>query len=291
MDNYFKLNNCNEEELHLLIRCCAIVDRFQGAWQTMHPGVCVPDLEMLRWNAGFNKIGPTDEKPESRDEQIARGALELLHDAQEYINSFSLTNTTVKNYHRRLLQHSPRDAEHRGTFRTNLDMDMQELLEITRDLLQSPNRHSLVIIAFFRAAFIKVMPFMAANAQLANIISYLLLLQNGYVFVSQFPLIAAMDNPPEKYSRHAICLLPETLALLIQSGDMPKGQTRKIASYLNPRRKNVLEYIRNYAPVKISDIMTHFPNESRNTIKKDLLFLRESDLITVNGEGRGMVYS
>ncbi len=264
---------------------CGQIERFRGNWDILHPSGLVPDTDVLHKNAGW---APGMDS-ENRDAQIARGALELLQNLQAHPETFAMTNATLKQHHQQLLKYSQRDAEHRGRYRTSLDENMQELFKTTKGLLQSPDRHILITIAFFRATFIKIMPFMAANAQLVNIMSYLLLLQNGYAFVSQFPLIAALSDPPETASKNPICLLPEMLAELTRiykhTGKIPTNSI-----YINPRRQSLIICIRDYAPLKISDIMTHFPNDSRNTIKKDLLFLRENSLIGITGKGRGMVY-
>lgn len=59
---------------------------------------------------------------------------------------------------------------------------------------------------------------------------------------------------------------------------------------INQRQYHIVKFIEENQPVKLSDIVTHLHKESVNTIKKDLLRLRELGYITTEGVLKGTVY-
>lgn len=59
---------------------------------------------------------------------------------------------------------------------------------------------------------------------------------------------------------------------------------------LNTRQLRILNYIDKNQPVKIADIVAHLHKESKNTIKKDLLLLRERGYIVADGVLKGTLY-
>ncbi|MDZ7796414.1 MAG: hypothetical protein U5N56_04940 [Candidatus Marinimicrobia bacterium] len=139
------------------------------------------------------------------------------------------------------------------------------------------------------------MPFISGNVLLANILSYFLLFRNGYPFVVQLPLINILNDPPKNISSDLLVMLPEAISGLLETYQhawpaMQDIQSAELSPYLNPRRRELLYCVIKYAPLKISDIMQHLPEQNRNTIKKDLLFLRENKMIGARGDGRGTVY-
>ncbi|MEA2077094.1 MAG: hypothetical protein U9O95_03655 [Candidatus Marinimicrobia bacterium] len=290
MDIYFNLKQFSPDSILSCIAACGRVDR---AYQKPHD-ILTPDPVLLKQNAG---ITPGAD-PDGRNAQISQGAFECLEFLHKNTRHFSLSNTSVKDLHKRMLKHSPRDSEHRGAYRSDLDKTMQELYDSTRDALSRKDRHPLFTVALFRLNFIDLMPFITGNAQLANILSYVLLKDHGYPIVTQLLLIAKLNDPPKNISKDILTQLPDTLSHLLSKASKIKYMSSPAASpalplsrsYLNPRRQKLLQHITRNAPLKISDIMTFFIDESRNTIKKDLLFLREKELILAKGEGRGMVY-
>ena len=88
-------------------------------------------------------------------------------------------------------------------------------------------------------------------------------------------------------------MLPDALSKLLNDIDQNKlaqSSTLNSQPYLNSRRQSLLKCIDKNSPLKISDIMAFFPDQSRNTIKKDLIFLKEKKLILSIGKGRGVTY-
>jgi hypothetical protein len=284
MDIYFDLKKFASESIHACIAACGKVDRLIEKFND----VDLPDENILKLNAGISG----DTQPESRDAMIAKGTFEWLRDILQDPASFSLSNTSVKTLHRKIFKYSSRDDGTRGHYRTDLNDELNELFDQTKKALLSDDHHPLFVISLFRVSFINMMPFVTGNAQMANILSYVLLINSGYPFVSQLPLIASLKNTAGNVSREALPLLARNLFSLLSSHrpNAPDLEPPNSQTYLNSRRQNLLNCISKNAPLKISDIMGFFPGINRNTLKKDLLFLRAGKFISARGEGRGMVY-
>lgn len=283
------LNLKSHKPEHILtcISYCGKIDRLYKIFA----GASGPDNKILEINAGMSP----ELEPGSRNDMISKGVLEWLREFHDNPASFSLSNTYVKSLHRKLFKYSRRDDGTRGHYRADLDAEMKELFEATKEELASEERHPLFTISLFRVSFINIMPFITGNTLSANLIAYALLYLQGYAFVSQLPLLPSLNDADSAISKDTLSILPKTLfKLLITAPRLThpadSGQPTP-EKYLNPRRKSLLGHIQQHAPLKISDIMTAFSNESRNTVKKDLIYLRENNLIVANGRGRGMYYS
>ncbi len=284
MDIYFDLKSFSSESIHACIAAGGKVDRLLYKFN----GNSFPSENILKFNAGASD----NIDPRSRDAMIANGTLEWLQDFHESPTAFILSNTAVKALHRKIFKYSSRDDGARGRYRTDLDDDLKDLFDEIKKALRSDDYQPLFVISLFRLFFIDMMPFITGNAQTANILSYVLLFNAGYTIVSQLPLIASLNNTNGVASHDPLPLLARTLYSLMSSHlpNTPTLRTSQSYVYINPRRQSLINCISKNAPLKISDIMTFFPTESRNTVKKDLLFLRENGLVLSNGEGRGMVY-
>ncbi len=285
MDTTLNIKSFSAKSIHACVAACGQVDRAcQSNSQTLPP-----NLSVLKENAGLI----TRLEAGSRDAMIAKGAYEWLQELHATDKPFSLSNTSVKALHRKLFKHSPRDEGTRGNYRTDLDAEMKSLFEKTKDALDRQDRHTLFVISLFRVAFIDLMPFITGNAQCANLLAYALLINNNYPIVSQLPLVPSLNNPNSDFSQDPLVVLPDALSKLLNDIDQKKlaqPSTLNSRPYLNSRRQSLLKRIDKNSPLKISDIMVFFPDQSRNTIKKDLLFLRKGKFIVAQGQGRGMIY-
>ena len=285
MDTTLNIKSFSAESIHDCVAACGRVNRaYQSDDQSLPP-----NLLILKENAGLIPVP----EPGSRDAMIAKGAYEWLQEFHAGDKPFSLSNTSIKSLHRKLFKYSPRDEGTRGNYRTDLDDKMKLLFEETKDALDRQDRHTLFVISLFRVAFIDLMPFITGNAQCANLLAYALLINNNYPIASQLPLVPSLNNPDSEFSQDPLVILPDVLSKLLKDIDQKKlaqSSTLNSRLYLNPRRQSLLKCIDKNSPLKISDIMTFFPNQNRNTIKKDLIFLKEKTLILSIGEGRGTTY-
>ena len=286
MDINLLIKQLGAESIHAFMKA---LDRLSPFVYGVTSETGEPDRTIIKANAGFHP----DIAPGSRDEMIAKGCFEWLNSLSQNDNGFLLSNKRVKELHRKIFIYSERDQGTCGNYRAPLDEKMEAIYETTNEQLKQDDRHPLFTISLFRTAFLEAMPFVTGNGLIANLISYALLLDHGYGFVINLPLVASLNNASSSPAKNQLTIIPEELSRLIEDRfiiNRPSSLQKNNVAYLNPRQTVLLEIIRQYAPVKISDIMNHMPDENRNTIKKDLVLLKQFSLVITKGEGRGVLY-
>lgn len=169
--------------------------------------------------------GLTMEKFADRDEQEVKGYFELLQNVFDAWEALNLNESTIKHLHQELLKYVQKDTLHRGNYKNKenqvkmvdpqgRDMgilfnttkayltpkEMNELVDWTKDVLKEKKYHSLLIIGNFIVEFLNIHPFEDGNGRLSRILTNLLLLKGGYLYmpyVSHEKLIE--DNKPDYY--------------------------------------------------------------------------------------------
>jgi Fic family protein len=161
----------------------------------------------------------------TRDEQEVGGYLEVLQTVFEHWNSIPFSESSILHLHQQMLQHSQKDARHKGTYKFGsnrveardetgqlvgiifdptpphlVSKEMQELVAWTKQELEDDNFPTLLIIANFIFEFLAIHPFQDGNGRMSRILTNLLLLQSGYEFcpfVSHEKIIE--DNKADYY--------------------------------------------------------------------------------------------
>lgn len=143
-----------------------------------------------------------------RDKQEVKGYYELLENVFNSWKHIPFTESTIKSFHQELLKYVGKDTSHRGEYKKSenrVEMfdrngkslgvmfettpayltpkQMQELAEWTQVALKDGERHRLVVIANFIVEFLAIHPFQDGNGRLARILTNLLMLKSGYVYV------------------------------------------------------------------------------------------------------------
>lgn len=176
------------------------------------------DVEKLMRGLAMTKFA-------DRDKQEVRGYYELLENVFDSWKHIPFTESTIKHLHKELLKYAEKDERHRGEYKKTenaVEMydetgksvgvvfattpayltpkRMQELVDWTRDALARAEIHPLLIIASFVVEFLAIHPFQDGNGRLARVLSNLLMLRTGYVYVpyaSHEKLVE--DNKAEYY--------------------------------------------------------------------------------------------
>ena len=176
------------------------------------------DIEKLMRGISIQKF--TD-----RDKQEVKGYFELLRTVFDAWKSIRLNESTIKHLHQEMLKFVEKDKLHRGQYKkkenkvhmvdaagksvgTLFDTtpayltgkEMQELVEWTTEALKNKTAHPLLIIGNFIVELLKIHPFEDGNGRISRILTNLLLLQEGYLFVpyvSHEKLVE--DNKPDYY--------------------------------------------------------------------------------------------
>ena len=160
-----------------------------------------------------------------RDKQEVKGYYELLENVFNSWKSLKFNEGTIKHFHKELLKHVEKDELHRGEYKkieNKVEMinaagesigvlfdttpayltpkEMQELVEWTGRTLAEKKHHPLLIVGNFLVEFLQVHPFQDGNGRLSRVLTNLLLLKEGYLYmpyVSHEKLVE--DNKPEYY--------------------------------------------------------------------------------------------
>jgi len=176
------------------------------------------DIEKLMRGIDIQKF--TD-----RDKQEAKGYFELLENIFNSWKSLKFSESAIKHFHRELLKDVKKDEPHRGEYKkieNKVEMidaagksvgtlfdttpayltpkEMQESVEWTQKMLVEKKYHPLLIVGNFLVEFLQIHPFQDGNGRLSRVLTNLLLLKEGYLYmpyISHEKLIE--DNKPDYY--------------------------------------------------------------------------------------------
>ncbi len=160
-----------------------------------------------------------------RDKQEVRGYFELLENIFNSWKTLKFSESAIKHFHKELLKYAKKDETHRGDYKKEenrvLMVDaagksvgvlfdttpayltpkgMRELVEWTERALAEKRYHPLFIVGNFLVEFLRIHPFQDGNGRLSRILTNLLLLKEGYLYmpyISHEKLIE--DNKPDYY--------------------------------------------------------------------------------------------
>ncbi|HHJ50731.1 MAG TPA: DeoR family transcriptional regulator, partial [Phaeodactylibacter sp.] len=82
----------------------------------------------------------------------------------------------------------------------------------------------------------------------------------------------------------------ERLHILIQKLDAKYDLFKSKGGYLNPRQKELIAYLKEHQPLKLSDMAGAFKEVSIHTLKKDLQYMVKEQMVRRLGRGKGSVY-
>ncbi|KGE84822.1 Fic family protein [Phaeodactylibacter xiamenensis] len=190
---------------------------------------------------------------------------------------------------------------------SKVDLEMDAIIEWTNKNLESKEYHPLIVISTFTYEFLSIHPYQDGNGRLSRLLTTLLLLRNGYDFMNY----ASMETEIEKRKKEYYGVLMDGqkdrytnkenisnwiiyfLKMLHEAIDILESRFADIKnskSYLSHRQAKIMEFIKNNEPVKISDISKHMIEESIHTIRKDIVYLKNENLLRQVGKGRSTIY-
>lgn len=270
-------------------------------------------------------------KFDSRDEQEVAGYAETMEMAFHVFDDIKITENHLKQLHRDLLRYSKKDERHRGEYKklsnnvVAFDADgkmlgvvfetaspfdtphrMSELLAWLNDERELRRLHPLLIVAVFTVTFLEIHPFQDGNGRLSRILTTLLLLQAGYVYVPYSSLESVIEHSKEAY----YLALRQTQQSL--RSDRPnwqpwllffmralQQQKRRLAAKLEREKGalaslpelavNILDYVRDHGRVTTRD-MVREKGASPNTLKTTFSSLVNKGLLVRHGGGRSIWY-
>lgn len=160
----------------------------------------------------------------SRDEQEVAGYAEAMDIIFQAYEDMSITENHIRQLHQTLLRHSTKDERHRGDYKklnnhvvaidehgkeigvvfetaTPFDTprEMEELVRWVNKAIAENSLHPLLVVAVFIVVFLAIHPFQDGNGRLSRILTTLLLLRAGYVYVPYASLESVVEDNKDLY--------------------------------------------------------------------------------------------
>lgn len=275
-----------------------------------------------------------------RDKQEVKGYFELLENVFDSCLSakasasaerfLKLGENTIKYFHKELLKYVRKDELHRGEYKkteNKVEMidaagksvgvlfdttpayltpkEMQELVEWTQESLAEKKYHPLLIIGNFLVEFLQIHPFQDGNGRLSRVLTNLLLLKEGYLYmpyISHEKLVE--DNKPDYYmalrkSQKTFKTNHEDIrpwldfffTIFLKQSKMAVGLLSKesIEKLLSVKQLVVWEYLQKVDETTTGEIVKK-ANVARPTVKQSLNKLLRLRKIERIGLGRSTRY-
>ena len=274
--------------------------------------------------------GISIQKFTNRDEQEVQGYYELLLNVFDSWEEQGFNESLIKHFHKELLKYVEKDTLHRGDYKkqeNKVEMidtqgksigtlfdttpayltpkEMTEIVEWTKQALTEKKYHPLIVIGNFTVEFLNIHPFQDGNGRLSRVLTNLLLLQQGYLYmpyVSHEKLIE--DNKPDYYlalrkSQKTFKTEKEDLSywldffltILLKQSQMANGllTAENIETLLSPKQLAVWEYLQTVEEATPNEIAEK-ADVARPTVNQVLNKLLELKKVERLGEGAAIRY-
>lgn len=185
--------------------------------------------------------------------------------------------------------------------------EMQELVEWANEQLEQKSIHQLIVIGSFIYDFLSIHPFQDGNGRLSRLLTTLCLLQNDYTFIQYISFENHIEQNKKTYyevlmtgqknrgteQEHIdkwLIFFLESLKTLTEKLEQKYDVFKSKGGYLNDRQRLIKDFIKDSQPIKVSDLAKQFPEIGLSTLKKDLQYLRDEQVLTMIGKGKGTIY-
>ncbi|MBU0462756.1 MAG: Fic family protein, partial [Proteobacteria bacterium] len=240
------------------------------------------------------------------------------------------TENYIRQLHKMLLQYSSKDSRHRGEYKKmpnhveafdhegkslgvifetsspfNTPKDMEELLEWTNRQLKEKELHPLLSISIFTVHFLAIHPFQDGNGRLSRILTTLLLLKEGYLYVPYSSLESVIEKNKDNYylalRRSQTTFKSEDpeydswILFFLNALDAQKEilcqkiEREKIFIKLSKLSWQIIDLVKNHGELSISEIES-ITKANRNTLKKKLQELVKDRYLAKQGQRKSTRY-
>lgn len=268
---------------------------------------------------------------DTRDEQEVAGYAAVMNTLFASWKDIPFTENYIKQFHRDLLQYSDKDVRHRGeykkldnhveafdedgkslgiVFQTDTPFDtprlMTNLVTWTAQALAERKHHALIVIGVFIVSFLAIHPFQDGNGRLSRILTTLLLLKAGYLYVPFSSMESLIEQDKEAY----YLALRKTQGSIRSEAtnwqpwlefflSMLQQQKRRLEEKIEKEKLmqkalpelslNILSLVKNHSSIAVSDVVNAI-GANRNTIKRHLQGLVSDGYLQKQGVGKGTRY-
>jgi Fic family protein len=267
----------------------------------------------------------------TRDEQEVAGYAELMDLVFSSWRDISFTENHIKQLHQTLLRYSEKDTRHRGHYKTSSNSVaafdengsqigivfetatpfdtprlMTELVSWVNRERESARLHPLLIIALFVVVFLEIHPFQDGNGRLSRVLTTLLLMQAGYVYVPYSSLESVIEQSKEAYYLSLrqtqgtirtespdwqpwLMFFLRSLAEQVRRLEKKVEREKIVLASMPELQLRIVEFAREHGRVTIGETI-RLTGTSRNTLKQHFRTLVERGVLNQHGSGRGVWY-
>ena len=268
----------------------------------------------------------------SRDEEEVAGYAEVMEQIFMNYTTIPFTENYIKQLHSTLLKYSTKDTRHRGeykkfpnhveafdesgksigiVFKTTTPFKtpllMEQLINWTQQALLDKSLHPLLVIGIFIVWFLAIHPFQDGNGRLSRVLTSLLLLKSGYIYVPYSSLESIVEENKENYYlalRRSQSTLEDNKikwepwlkfflhALKKQKDHLEKKLEKEniFRTQLSPLGLKIIELSRHHGQITISQL-SQLTHTNRNTLKAQLRQLVKEGYLVLHGRGRATWYT
>lgn len=268
---------------------------------------------------------------ETRDEQEVAGYAELMDLVFNSWRDIPFNENHVKQLHQILLSHSEKDSRHRGQYKTHSNSVaafdengdqigivfetatpfdtprlMTELVAWVNDERDKAQLHPLLIVAIFVVVFLEIHPFQDGNGRLSRVLTTLLLIDSGYVYVPYSSLESVIELNKEAYYlalrqtqgsirtdapnwQPWLVFFLRSLAEQVRRLENKIEREKKVLAALPDLSLQIVEFVREHGRITIGEAIK-LTGVSRNTLKQHFRSLVEHSHLNQQGAGRGVWY-
>jgi len=288
-------------------------------------GARLTDADIEKLMRGINI-----QKFTNRDKQEVKGYYELLESVFNSWKGLKFNESLIKHFHKELLKYAEKDQDHRGEYKKGENKvhmvdeagqsigilfdttpaylvpgQMRDLVEWSQKTLAENKYHPLLVIGNFLVEFLRIHPFSDGNGRLSRILTNLLLLHAGYLYmpyVSHEKLIE--DNKPDYYialrrsqktigskEKNITSWLGFFFDIVLKQSQMAVELLSKenIEKIMSEKQLIIWQYIEKTKETSTGDIIKN-TNIARPTIKQALDVLLKLKKIERIGLGRSSRY-
>jgi Fic family protein len=268
---------------------------------------------------------------DTRDEQEVAGYAELMDLVFNSWRHIPFNENHVKQLHQILLSHSEKDARHRGQYKTHSNSVaafdengdqigivfetatpfdtprlMAELVAWVNDERDKAQLHPLLIVAIFVVVFLEIHPFQDGNGRLSRVLTTLLLIDSGYVYVPYSSLESVIELNKEAYYlalrqtqgsirtdapnwQPWLVFFLRSLAEQVRRLEKKIEREKIVLAALPDLSLQIVEFVREHGRITIGEAIK-LTGVSRNTLKQHFRNLVERGHLNQQGGGRGVWY-
>ncbi len=277
------------------------------------------EVEVLLKNIDITKLS-------DRDSQEVVGYFETLDIISESFIDIEISENSIKNLHNILLKHSKKDEWHKGDYKKHPNAVEAQYPDGTRQMIfhtteagyptqdamrslinwyaNDNETHPLIKCAAFIYEFVTIHPFQDGNGRLSRLLSTLLLLKHGYMWIQYVSFEHEIEYRKSEYYRvlrNCQAQRPneninEWVNFFFDALKnmnchlMTKLEQSGIETQLSPKEKSIITFIGNNPGCRSGDVARKLDIPSP-TVKRILTDLVIKKLIAKHGTGPGTNYS